>query len=163
MTPQGTDGVRLVEMDETTYRGYRKHLVRDYANDKSRAGVWSKTKAEDKAADEVDGLLPEGPATQDHFLYSVRDESVPAEVGVLWISTRDSGAGRSIWIYDIIVHQQFRRMGYARRTLHLVENKARELGAQKIELHVFGHNHGARALYEQLGYEATSIVMAKPL
>src|SRR5215213_1966240 len=127
MTPEGMNGVRLVEMDETSYRGYRKHLVRDYANDKVRAGVWSKTEAEDKAADDVDRLLPEGPATQDHFLYSVRDESVPAEVGVLWISARDSGAGRSIWIYDIIVHQQFRRRGHAYRTLELVEHKAREL------------------------------------
>jgi ribosomal protein S18 acetylase RimI-like enzyme len=42
-----------------------------------------------------------------------------------------------VWIYDIITHEQFRRMGYAR------------LGAEKIELHVFGHNHGARALYEK--------------
>jgi hypothetical protein len=79
----------------------------------------------------VDGLLPEGPATQGHFLYSVGDESVPTEVGLLWISTRDSGAGRSIWIYDIIVHQQFRRRGHVHRTLDLVEHKARELRAKK--------------------------------
>jgi ribosomal protein S18 acetylase RimI-like enzyme len=54
-----------------------------------------------------------------------------------------------VWIYDIITHEQFRRIGYARRTLQLVENKAKDLGAEKIELHVFGHNHGARALYEK--------------
>jgi RimJ/RimL family protein N-acetyltransferase len=45
----------------------------------------------------------------------------------------------------------------------LVEDKARELDAGKVELHVFGHNHGVRALYEELGYTATSIVMAKPV
>jgi hypothetical protein len=39
MTPQGTDSVRLAEMDETSYREYWKHLVRDYANDKVKAGV----------------------------------------------------------------------------------------------------------------------------
>jgi RimJ/RimL family protein N-acetyltransferase len=52
---------------------------------------------------------------------------------------------------------------YASRILHLVENKARELGAGKVELHVFGHNREARTLYEKLGYTATSIVMAKPV
>ena len=89
------------------------------------------------------------------------DESVPAEVGKLWISPRDSG--RSLWIYYIIVHERFRRRGYASRILHLVENKAGELGAKRVELHVFGHNREARALYEKLGYTATSIVMAKPV
>jgi RimJ/RimL family protein N-acetyltransferase len=159
MAQEPTDTVRLVELDETPFREYRKHLVRDYAANKVRAGVWSKSEAETNAA--IDGLLPEGHATPDHLLYSVRDESVPAEVGKLWISPRDSG--RSLWIYDIIVHERFRRRGYASRILHLIENKARELGAAKVELHVFGHNHGARALYEKLGYTATSIVMAKPV
>ncbi len=150
-------------MDETPFREYREYLVRDYAQDKVRSGAWSKAEAEDKSANAVDGLLPEGLATRGHFLYSVRDESVPAEVGVLWISPRDSGAGRLLWIYDILVHEHFRRRGYASRILELVEDKARELDAGKVEFHVFGHNYGARALYEELGYTATSIVMAKPV
>jgi RimJ/RimL family protein N-acetyltransferase len=158
-----TNAVRLVEMDEKSYQGYRETLVRDYAADKVRAGVWSKEEAEDAAAKDVDGLLLEGPATPNHHLYSVRDEALPAEVGVLWISPRDSGVGRSVWIYDIIIHERFRRRGYASRILQLVEDKAGELGATRIELHVFGHNHGARALYENAGYTATSILMAKPV
>ena len=150
-------------MDEAPFRQYRHHLVRDYAADKVRAGVWSKEEAEGAAAKDVDGLLPEGPATPNHHLYSVRDEALPAEVGVLWISPRDSGVGRSVWIYDIIVHEQFRRRGHATRILQLAEDKARELGATRVELHVFGHNHGARTLYEKAGYRATSIIMAKPV
>lgn len=163
MSQEHADTVKLVELDETPFLEYRKHLVRDYAADKVRAGVWSKAEAENKAARELDELLPDGTLTRNHFLFSVRDESVPAEVGILWVSPRDSGAGRSLWIYDIIVHERFRRRGYASRILDLVEDKARELGAGKVELHVFGHNHGARALYEKLGYTATSIVMAKPV
>ena len=161
MTLQEPQNVTLVEMDEKSFRGYTDHLVRDYAADKVRAGVWSAEEAEDRAAREVEGLLPERTLTRDHYLYSVRDESVPAEVGILWISPRNSGTGRTLWIYDVIVHEGFRRRGYASRILHLVEDKARELGAAKVELHVFGHNHGARALYEKLGYTPTSIVMAK--
>lgn len=161
MIPQNE--VTLVELDVARFREYRKHLVRDYAEDKVRAGVWSADKAEAKSSGEVDGLLPQGTATPDHFLFAVIDESVPAEVGILWITPRDTDVGRSVWIYDVIVHKTFRRRGYARKILDLVEIKARELGADKIELHVFGHNHGARALYKKMGYETTSLIMSKPL
>jgi RimJ/RimL family protein N-acetyltransferase len=163
LTRHNTYAVRLVEMDEGSYHEYRETLVREYAADKVRAGVWSKEEAEGAAAKDVDGLLPEGPATPNHHLYSVRDETLPAEVGVLWISPRDSGVGRSVWIYDIIVHERFRRRGYATHILQLAEDKARELGAITVELHVFGHNRGARTLYEKIGFTATSIIMSKPI
>jgi len=163
MTPQETDNIRLLELDDAPYREYREHLVRDYAADKVRAGAWSEAEAQIRAARDVDGLLPEGPATQGHFLYSVREDAADAEVGTVWFALRDSGVGRSVWIYDIIINENFRRRGYASRTLELVEARARELGARSVELHVFGHNHGAQALYEKVGYSVTSITMAKPI
>ena len=68
MTPQDTDNVTLIELNHAPYREYRKHLVRDYAADNVRAGAWSKSEAESRAAMDVDGLLPVGPATRNHFL-----------------------------------------------------------------------------------------------
>ena len=153
--------IKLVELDEAPYRAYRGDLTRDYAPDKVRAGAWSPAEAESMAAQELDELLPEGPATRDHFLYSVRDDSVPADVGILWFALRDSGVGRILWIYDIIIHEHFRRKGYASRTLELVQDRAKQLGARSVELHVFGHNYGARALYEKMGFNETSITMVK--
>jgi ribosomal protein S18 acetylase RimI-like enzyme len=163
MTPKGTNHIGFVELEEGPYRDYRKDLVRHYAADKVRAGAWSQTEAEGRAARDVDGLLPEGPATQGHLLYSVREDSTDAEVGIVWFALWESGVDRSVWIYDIIIHEDFRRRGYASRTLELVEERARDLGAKSVELHVFGHNRGARALYEKLGYNITSITMAKPV
>ena len=161
MTSQEIDNISLVELDDAPYREYRDHLVRDYAADKVRAGAWSESEAQIRAAKDVDGLLPEGPATQGHFLYSVREDAADAEVGTVWFALRDSGVGRSVWIYDIIINESFRRRGYASRTLELVEARAKELGAKSVELHVFGHNQGAQALYEKVGYSVTSITMAK--
>jgi len=161
MTPQDTDNVSLVELDDAPYRAYRDHLERDYAADKVRAGAWSESEAQIRAAKDVDGLLPEGPATQGHFLYSVREDAADAEVGTVWFALRDSGVGSYVWIYDIIINENFRRRGYASRTLELVEARAKELGAKSVELHVFGHNQGAQALYEKVGYSVTSITMAK--
>ena len=161
MTSQEIDNISLVELDDVPYRAYRDHLVRDYAADKVRAGAWSESEAQIRAAKDVDGLLPEGPATQGHFLYSVREDAADAEVGTVWFALRDSGVGRYVWIYDIIINESFRRRGYASRTLELVEARAKELGAKSVELHVFGHNQGAQALYEKVGYSVTSITMAK--
>jgi RimJ/RimL family protein N-acetyltransferase len=161
MTSQEIDSISLVELDDAPYRAYRDHLVRDYAADKVRAGAWSESEAQIRAAKDVDGLLPEGPATQGHFLYSVREDAADAEVGTVWFALRDSGVGRYVWIYDIIIDENFRRRGYASRTLELVEARAKELSAKSVELHVFGHNQGAQALYEKVGYSVTSITMAK--
>ena len=161
MTSQEIDSISLVELDEAPYQEYRDHLVRDYAADKVRAGAWSESEAQIRAAKDVDGLLPEGPATQGHFLYSVREDAADAEVGTVWFALRDSGVGRYVWIYDIIINENFRRRGYASRTLELVEARAKELGAKSVELHVFGHNQGAQALYAKVGYSVTSITMAK--
>ena len=82
---------------------------------------------------------------------------------MVWIAVRDSGADKSVWIYDIEVYGAFRRRGHGTRALQAVEKKAAELGARKVELHVFGHNPGARVLYERSGFTPTSIVMSKPL
>ena len=161
MTSQEIDNISLVELDDAPFREYRDHLVRDYAADKVRAGAWSESEAHIRAAKDVDGLLPEGPATQGHFLYSVREDAADAEVGTVWFALRDSGVRRHVWIYDIIINENFRRRGYASRTLKLVEARAKELGAKSVELHVFGHNQGAQALYEKVGYSVTSITMAK--
>jgi RimJ/RimL family protein N-acetyltransferase len=161
MTPKDANNVRLVELGDAPYHEYRRDLVRDYAADKVRAGAWSQAEAESRATRDVDGLLPEGPATQGHFLYSVRDDSTGTKVGTVWFALRNSGVGRSVWIYDIIINEDFRRRGYASRTLELVEDRAKELGAKSVELLVFGHNHGARSLYEKMGYNETSITMAK--
>jgi RimJ/RimL family protein N-acetyltransferase len=161
MTSQGIDNISLVELDDAPYRAYRDHLVRDYAADKVRAGAWSESEAQIRAAKDVDGLLPEGPATQGHFLYSVREDAADAEVGTVWFALRDSGVRRYVWIYDIIINENFRRRGYASRMLELVEARAKELGAKSVELHVFGHNQGAQTLYEKVGYSVTSITMAK--
>lgn len=161
MTSQEIDNISLVELDDVPYRAYRDHLVRDYAAHKVRAGAWYESEAQIRAAKDVDGLLPEGPATQGHFLYSVREDAADAEVGTVWFALRDSGVRRYVWIYDIIINENFRRRGYASRTLELVEARAKELGAKSVELHVFGHNQGAQALYEKVGYSVTSITMAK--
>ena len=155
--------VDLTPLPEERFPEFRDHLAGHYAKDKVDAGVWSPEEAPRRARADLDGLLPNGTSTRDHFLYVIRDASTSEEVGTLWFAVRDGGAGRGVWIYDIEIFAPFRRKGYAKETLQAAEKKATDLGADKIELHVFGHNGSARALYEAAGYAPTSIVMSKQL
>ena len=155
--------IELVELPRERFPAYRDDLVREYAQDKVRAEAWSPEEAPRRSAADVDGLLKDGTDTAGHYLYSLRDQSTAEEVGTVWIAVLDSGVGRSVWIYDIQIHEPFRRKGHATQALRLVEKKASELGADSVELHVFGHNPAARALYEKVGYETTSVVMRRRL
>ena len=67
------------------------------------------------------------------------------------------------FIYDLRIYDEYQRRGYARQAMLALETKVRELGLDTISLHVFGHNHAAKALYDQLGYEVTNINMSKKL
>ena len=150
-------------MPEDRFAAYRERDILHYARDKVDAGVWSPKEAPGLAAAEIDGLLAEGTRTRDHFLYLVHDAGSGEEVGVVWFAIRETEMGRAVWIYDVEIFGQYRRRGFATDTLQAVEERARKLGADKIELHVFGHNSAARTLYEKLGYTPTSIVMSRRL
>jgi ribosomal protein S18 acetylase RimI-like enzyme len=157
------DMIELVEMPREYFPPYRDNLLREYAKDKVRAGVWSPGEAPRRAEADVDDLLADETDTEGHHLYLLRDSSAGDEVGVVWLAVRDSNAGRTVWIYDIEVYEPFRRRGHGTQALRAVEKKAAELAAEKLELHVFGHNPGAIALYERSGFTTTSIVMSKRL
>ncbi len=155
--------VDLKAMPEGRFPEFRAHLAGHYARDKVEAGTWSPEEAPRRAEADLDGLLPDGTKTRGHFLYAIRDAASSEEVGTLWLAVRNQSAARVVWIYDIEIFGPFRRRGYATKTLAAAEREAAELGAERIELHVFGHNEAARALYEASGYAPTDIVMSKRL
>jgi ribosomal protein S18 acetylase RimI-like enzyme len=55
-------------------------------------------------------------------------------------------------IHDVHVRPEAQRQGVARRLLGAVEAEARARGCCKLTLEVQENNHGARALYESLGF-----------
>ena len=62
-----------------------------------------------------------------------------------------------------LAHSLFRRRGYGEQAMAAIEDKVRELGLDTIDLHVFGFNTAARALYEKMGYSVTDVNMRKRL
>ncbi len=60
--------IELVEMPGERFPAYRENLIREYARDKVRAGVWSAEEAPRRAEADVDGLLADGTRTEGHHL-----------------------------------------------------------------------------------------------
>jgi len=82
---------------------------------------------------------------------------------VLWLRIKPGSAGSHAFGFDFLVREDVRRRGYGRAIMAAAEQKCRELGVVSIGLHVFGHNPGARSLYEQMGFAITGYNMRKKL
>jgi len=59
---------------------------------------------------------------------------------------------RLAYLLYIRIFEAYRRRGYARDALGLLEKDTIRLGADKIGLNVFGDNESAKRLYEKSGY-----------
>ncbi len=106
-------------------------------------------------------MLPAGVATPDNYLYILHDDATDTNVGRLWFAIREEAGQRAAFVYDVHIFPAFQRRGYATQAFQALEQQAQALGLARIALHVFGHNHAARALYEKLGFVATNIMMSK--
>lgn len=155
--------VRLVPLTELEFQEYLRRAVRDYAEDKVRAGNWQPDQALTKSTADYEELLPDGIATKNNFLFAVMDEDKNVRVGMIWFALQGEDKTKSAFIYDFLIEENFRRRGFGTQTLRALEDKVRELRVGKIELHVFGHNQPAIDLYKKAGFETTNIVMAKKL
>lgn len=154
--------VSLRLMDENDYQRFLDYAIANYAEEKIKAGNYAVEDAIQLSAREYQQLLPEGVDTPDNYLLSIINE-YNQKVGFVWLALQQTGVLRTLTVVNILVYEQFRRRGYATQALCQAEEKARELGIERVTLQVFGHNTLARSLYEKIGYCATNIYMAHDL
>lgn len=155
--------IRLQPMNETEYQEYLAISIADYAQENVKAGRWNSEEALQKATQEYADILTDGLNTRNQYLFTIIDEQTGTTVGMLWFAATERANEQVAFVYDVIVYEQFRRLGYGEQAFLALETKARELGLKKIGLHVFGHNAAARAMYEKLGYVVTNVQMSKSL
>ena len=149
-------------MRDDEYEAFLATAVPDYAADNVASGQWAKEEALELSRKALLELLPQGRQTPDNYLFNILDDQ-GQPVGTLWIAAKEQAGKRVAYIYDIRIRPECQRHGHATRALAAVEDEARKLGLCGIGLHVFGHNTGARALYETRGYRPTNINMFKEL
>lgn len=137
-------------------------VIPGYAEDKVASGQWPAASALELSRKEYAELLPQGRGTPRNHLFSVLDTGGEV-VGTLWFVEKKRAGRRIAYVYDIHIVPARRRQGHAFRAFQAVEHEVARLGLEGIALHVFGHNHAARALYAKLGYEPTNLNLYKPL
>jgi len=153
--------VRLEPMTEDQYDAYRVTAEREYADSIRDSGAMPEAEAVQKSADDYARILPDGFATEGHRFWTAYDGD--DAVGMLWLHLRPTSEGLTAFGYDFSVREDLRRSGYGRAIMQAAEAECRALGVVSVGLNVFGHNLGAQALYEQMGFEVTAIQMTKRL
>jgi ribosomal protein S18 acetylase RimI-like enzyme len=142
------------------YAAWLETVIPGYAEDKVASGQWPAETALELSRKEYLELLPHGKDTENHHIFTVLNPGGVA-VGTLWFVAKEKANRRIAYVYDIYVAPEHRRQGHADRAFQALEQQVTRLGLSGIALHVFGHNHGAHALYVKLGYVATNINMFK--
>ncbi|GGK08993.1 hypothetical protein GCM10007063_34310 [Lentibacillus kapialis] len=150
--------VTLKIMSSDEFQQYLAYAIENFANEQIKSGNWKQTGAINKAKKEHKRLLPDGPNTDNNYLFTIRDGDL--KVGMVWLAKKDDNKG---FIYDINIWKSNQGKGYGKQVMKQVELIAKEIGLKMIGLHVLGHNKVARGLYEQLGYVETNIKMEKLL
>ena len=154
--------LRVRPMTADEFDGFRSRLIREYAADHVQAGNWSADEAQERAASETDGLLPEREQSPGVLLL-VAETADGEPVGHVWVGLNRAAGGGGAWIYDIEVIAEHRGQGYGRELLAAAERETASRGVHAIGLNVFGPNAVARGLYESAGYEITTVQMRKAL
>ena len=147
-------------MTKTEYAEWLEESIPAYAADKVASGQWSEEDSLKLSRKENDELLPQGLETPDNHFYAIVD-SQSAAVGMLWFAVKTKFNSRIAYVYDVSVRPERQREGHAMRAFIELENEVKSLGLSGIALHVFGHNAGARALYDKLVYRPTNISLFK--
>ena len=150
--------MKLKQLTKDEYQAYVHNAITGYANELVTSGIVDQDKAMQQSKSTFESLLPKGINTENHYLYYAYDQNI--RVGFIWYGFRNQ---HDAFIFDFFIDESMRRKGYGKKVLKACEDDAKNKGAKTIGLHVFGHNHGARLLYESTGYVATSIQMRKDL
>jgi ribosomal protein S18 acetylase RimI-like enzyme len=148
-------------MTAEEFEPFITHLIEHYALDLSASQDMILAAAQERAAQQTRGLLPQGIETPGQVIYTIRNGENGERVGVLWVAI--DSEKKSAWIYDIEIEQACRGRGFGRETLYQLEDILRQQGIRTLGLNVFGDNHIARHLYESLGFQPTAIQMRKQL
>ena len=106
--------------------------------------------------------FPDGALSPGNEIFHVMSEA-GEPVGYLWIGQDVSADPGAWWVWYIVINADQRGQGFGRAAMLLGQEYARIQGAHTLGLSVFAFNTGARALYESLGYETTSLKMLKKL
>ncbi len=152
--------LNLKKMTEKEYDLYYKTLADRYIKELLSSEASDEKSVKEMAEATIQRSLPNGYETKGQYLLNVFKDN--ENIGYVWYGDR-RGKDREAFIYDLMIYEDYRRNGFGKETIKLVEKQAKENNYETISLHVFGENEIAVKLYESLNYKPFSIHMSKEL
>jgi ribosomal protein S18 acetylase RimI-like enzyme len=151
----------LDPMSESEFGQFMALILSTYIAERATADRISHAEAECFARDQHSRLLPNGQRTEGHHFLRIAAMSSREWRGGLWVHT--DAASRCAFLYNITVFPEFRRQGFAREALQLLQDWVRPLGCATLALNVFATNAAAMSLYRSSGFRVVSSYMNKAL
>jgi len=151
----------LDPMTESEFGQFMTLILSAYIAERATSDRMSQGEAECFARDQHARLLPNGQLTEGHHFLRISATHSREWLGGLWVQI--NVAARSAFLYNITVFPQYRRQGFARDALRLLQDRVRSLGCATLALNVFATNAAAMSLYNSLGFSAVSSHMNKAL
>lgn len=153
----------LIPMAGDDFASFVSQSVAGYAQDLERTYGVRADLALESATEDFNATLPDGLETEDHHFFRLCSLD-GLDVGIAWIGIqREEPMPAKLFIYDLEIHQAFRRQGWGRRALTTLEQWAVKRGVSRMELNVFAHNEAAQALYRGMGMQTCEMTMGKDL
>ena len=160
--PPNLDALALRPLTPEEFDVFRERSHREYAEEIAANFRVSQEAAEERSRTQLAELLPAGRATADnHFLAIVDGDD--QLLGEIWMALKEQLGGIEAFGFDFWVRPELRDAGIGRRAMQLAAAYAKEHGAVRLALNVFGDNARARHLYESFGFHVTNTNMAMPL
>jgi ribosomal protein S18 acetylase RimI-like enzyme len=139
-------------MTDAEFDAWRPWACEDYAREIAEEQHIPIERTREQMLRFLAGKLPDGVATTDQHLLVAETDAAEGRVGYLWFAPHETDAGTVCWLYDLWVDEPHRGHGYGRAMMRLLEEEARAIGLDRIELNVFASNRWAQRLYESQGF-----------
>lgn len=101
--------VTVKKMSSDEFQQYLDYAIENFANEQIKSGNWKQADAINKAKEEHKRLLPDGPNTENNYLFTIRDENL--KVGMVWLTKMDDKG----FIYDINIWKSNQGKGYGNK------------------------------------------------
>ena len=147
--------MRLIKMNQEEFDLIKGRMIRDYAKDKIKVGHWQEEDAIDLAKETLDNILRDGVETEHHYLLDICKDI--DKVGFVWFNVFKE----TIYVNNYLIYDEHKGKDYEVKMVELLEGMAADLAVKKINLHSFGYNEEAIALYQKMGYDITDVYMSK--
>jgi len=145
--------MKILKSTAPEYATQMRLLSASYAADAAKADRISIAQAKKASESQRAEMLRDGQKTKGNYFYTLHQSG--HRVGYLWIIIlRDR-----VFIANLFIFKKYRSSGYGSRAIKWVKKRALRRGLNIVQLHVFGHNERAQALYEALGFRKTNVHM----